>query len=105
MGSTPYFPAINGVFNDKAIDAICASCAACVFLSICCDDESCDDDKPAGGIFCKPVCDAENAAAGYAATDNGNYRRDVLIGCALTIPYGRDGLFHCEPSKHPKIQK
>ena len=102
MGSTPYFPNINGVFNDKATDAICTSYDACVFLSICCDDEFCDDDgdDPVCGIFCKPVCDDENDAAFHEPAGNVTCRNDGLNGCALPIPFDHDGLFHCEPRKH-----
>jgi hypothetical protein len=107
MGSTPYFQIINGVFNDKASDAIYTSYGACVFLSIYFDDEFCDDDgdKPVCGIFCKPVYDDENDAACHEPAGNVTCRHDVLNGCDLPIPYGRDGLFHCEPRKHPQIQK
>ncbi len=102
MGSTPYFPIINGVFNDKATGAICTSCNACVFLSIGCDDEFCDGDgdKPVCGIFCKPVYDNENDAACHEPAGSVTGYHDVLNGCALPILYGRDGLYYCEPRKH-----
>ena len=107
MGSTPYFIIINGVFNDKATDAICTSYDACVFLSICCDDLFCDDDgdKTVCGILCKPVYDDENDAACCEPAGNVSCRHDVLNRCALPIPFAHDGLYHCEPRKHPQIQK